>query len=301
MIKSLKVTNHLGESLVLELMRPEKSGLIVREISGLGPSKANINTSDVATMDGSVYNSSRRENRNIVLDLMMYPFPTIEDSRLLTYRYFPIKKQVRLEIETDNLKVHTYGYVESNEPDIFSEEESTQISIICPDPNFYDVVETSTAFSGVEPMFEFPFSNESLTEPLLEFGALRIDSRAIINYKGSIETGVEITLHALDRVDDITLYNTESQEFLKIDTAKVEQISGAPLGMGDDIIVTTKVGGKTARLLRNGTYTNILGALDRDSSWFQLSPGDNIFSYDVTGSKDDLMITFTYQSAYGGV
>ena len=145
MIKSLKVTNHLGESLVLELMRPEKSGLIVREISGLGPSKATINTSDVATMDGSVYNSSRRENRNIVLDLMMYPFPTIEDSRLLTYRYFPIKKQVRLEIETDNLNVHTYGYVESNEPDIFSEEESTQISIICPDPNFYDVVKTSTA------------------------------------------------------------------------------------------------------------------------------------------------------------
>lgn len=301
MIKSLTVTNHVGESLKLELMRPEKSGLIVREISGLGPSKASISTSDVATMDGGVFNSARRENRNIVIDLVMYPFPTIEASRYLAYRYFPVKKKIRLEVETDALLVHTYGYVESNEPDIFSEQESTQISVICPDPNFYDISETSSAFSGVEARFEFPFSNESVDDPLIEFGTFRPDSRAIIFYKGNEETGMDIVFHALDLVRNITLYNFVTQEFIKIDTEKVEKISGAPFSKGDDIIINTRVGSKSATLLRNGKYTNILGALDKESTWLGLRIGDNIFSYDAEEGKDSLMISFSYQAAYGGV
>lgn len=301
MIKSLTVTNHVGESLKLELMRPEKSGLIVREISGLGPSKASINTSEVATSDGSIFNSARQENRNIVLDLMMMAYPTIEDSRQLTYRYFPIKKRIKLEIETDNIIAHVYGYVESNEPDIFSEEESTQISVICPDPNFYESNEQSSAFSGVDPLFEFPFSNESLDAPLIEFGSYRIDARAIINYRGDVETGMEITFHAMDLVKNITLYNVMTQEFMRIDTDKVEKISGGALSAGDDIIITTKVGSKTATLLRNGKYTNILGAIDKNSTWFQLRTGDNIFAYDAEEGKDELMITFSYRTAFGGV
>ena len=65
MIKSIKVTNPKGESLVLDLFHPEKSGLIVRSISGLGPPKANINSTDLATADGALYSSARASTRNI--------------------------------------------------------------------------------------------------------------------------------------------------------------------------------------------------------------------------------------------
>ena len=71
--------------------------------------------------------------------------------------------------------------MESNEPDIFSDKEGCNISIICPDPFFYSLKTNKTMFSGIEPAFEFAydediddyvFSNESLDEPLIETGII---------------------------------------------------------------------------------------------------------------------------------
>ena len=51
MIKSITVINPKGESLELDLFHPEKSGLIVKSITGLGPPKANINSTELARAD----------------------------------------------------------------------------------------------------------------------------------------------------------------------------------------------------------------------------------------------------------
>mgnify|MGYP001033110678 FL=1 len=51
MIRSVTVTNYLGRSLKLELAQPEKSGFIIKEITGLGPATANINVTDLSTND----------------------------------------------------------------------------------------------------------------------------------------------------------------------------------------------------------------------------------------------------------
>ena len=80
MIKTVKVTNYLGESITLELGRPEKSGLLVREISGLGPSKANVNFSDLSTGDGGIFNSARVTSRNIVFTLDILNQPDVENT-----------------------------------------------------------------------------------------------------------------------------------------------------------------------------------------------------------------------------
>lgn len=301
MIKSVTVTNHVGESLKLELRSPEKSGLLIQSIEGLGPSKATINSVDIATVDGSMYNSSRITSRNIVITLAMLFSPTIEDARQKTYRFFPINKRIQLRIETDNRDVMIFGWVESNEPNIFSSLETTQISIICPDPYFYASKGQSSAFSGAEPMFEFPFSNESPTEKMIQFGEIRIDSRAIINYTGDVDTGMTMTLHALGSVEKITLYNSRTRESMFIDTDKIQKITGGPYGTLDDIIITTTPGKKTAQLLRNGIYYNVIGAIGRDADWFKLTQGDNIFDYTAEKGGDDLMIIFSYQNAYGGI
>lgn len=139
MIKSVTVTNYLGDSVKLELMRPEKSGFIVKSINGLGPSNASINTTEVSTNDGALFNSARLSKRNIVFKLLFMntDTETIEDIRQKTYKYFPMKKGVTLLIETDNRLVSTTGYVETNEPNIFDSKEGSTISIVCPDPFFY--------------------------------------------------------------------------------------------------------------------------------------------------------------------
>lgn len=302
MIKSVKVTNHNNESLTMELYHPERSGLNVINIDGLGPPKASINSSEVATMDGGIFTSARMSQRNIVLTLGMMFNPIIEDSRLLTYKYFPIKKPVHLEIETDRRNVECEGYVESNTPTIFSQNEQTQISIICPDPFFYEKGEGEIAFTGVHPVFEFPFSNESLTENLIEFGDIRDDNRAVLNYHGDVDTGVFIVAHVMSgMVGNITIWNVGTRERIKIDTAKIKTLTGVTYGQGDDIEINTKVGEKYIRLLHNGKYYNIISCINKDADWFQITTGYNRFTFVADQGVNNLKVTFYYRNAYGGI
>ena len=97
MIKSITVTNHRGESIKLELTRPEKSGFIVLNAEGLvEPVKANINTSKVAATDGALYNSAYLDVRDITLELQYLESAdeTAEDIRLKSYKYFPEKRRI---------------------------------------------------------------------------------------------------------------------------------------------------------------------------------------------------------------
>lgn len=304
MIRAVTVTNYLGESKRFELAFPEESGFVVQSISGLGPSKADINMTEISTNDGSLYNSARVNSRNIVMSLKLMFNPQIEDARHETYKYFPIKKRVGILIETDNRICETYGYVESNEPNIFSSNETTQISIVCPDPYFYsagpDGINT-TIFYGVLPLFEFPFSNESLTEKLIEFGEIKNETEQTVYYSGDAEIGVLITIHAIGNVADITIYNTGTREEMHINTEKIKQITGSGIIAGDEIIISTVNGDKSITLLRNGIYTNILNCLDKDSDWFHLSKGDNIFAYVVKEGMVNVQFKIENRTAFEGV
>lgn len=302
MIKSITVTNPKGESLVLDLFHPEKSGLIVKSITGLGPPKANINSTDLATADGALYSSARASTRNIVFNLQFMYAPTIEDARQKTYKYFPLKKKVTIEVQTDNRSLMTEGYVESNSPDIFSKEESAQISILCLDPFFYDPNPTYTQFATVTPNFEFPFSNESVEDDLIEFGLINLDTRSILDYSGDVDTGVLITVHAIGTVSGtITIYNVETHENMKIDLSKVKTLIGRDYGNGDDIIISTVSGDKYVQVLHDGKYTNAIAAIEKLADWFTISVGKNIFNFTVTKGTENLAMAFSYRNAYGGI
>lgn len=307
MIYSLAVTNFLGDRIRLELGKPENTGFLVKSITGLGPVKANVNTTEVATNDGSMFNSARLSQRNIVIQMVfvnsIYGEDT-EEIRQKSYKYFPIKKNVELVIETDNRYVRTTGYIESNEPDIFSKQEGAQISIICPDPYFYSVSEDGdnvTDFYSIDPMFEFPFSNESLTEPLLVFGEIQIKTEGVITYTGDSEIGVMIYIHAIGPAEHINIYNTETREVMTIDTVKLEKLTGQGLIAGDDIIINTLKGEKSITLVRNGVSYNILNCLDKNTDWFTLVKGDNIFAFTADSGVINLQFRIENKVIYEGV
>lgn len=301
MIKKVTVVNPKNESLIMELSNPTPSGIIIERISGLGPPKADISSFNLASIDGSIFTNSRMTERNIVMDLIMMYHPTIEDSRHKIYRYFPIKKQIKLIIETDNYTRECSGYIESNNPDIFSDRESTQISIICTDPYFYTAGEAKTVFSGVMPRFEFPFSNESLTNSLIEFGEILLDTRATFNYDGDADTGIKINIHCMGAPGNIALYNVDTKESIKIDVEKITRITGQLVGAGDDIIISTVKKNKYVRLLRQGKETNIISCINKDADWFQLSKGPNTFTFTADSGENNLIVTFSYRTAYGGI
>lgn len=301
MIKSITVTNHLGESLKIELAFPEKSGFAVRSIEGLGPPKANINTSDLATDDGSSYNSARVNSRNIVFDFAFSFSKNIEETRQKSYKYFPIKKHIRILVETESRVVETYGYVESNAPIIFHNDTGCNISVLCPDPYLYSTKNNVTVFSGIENLFEFPFSNESLAENVIEFGDIINKTEETVFYSGDADVGIYILLHVVGIATNVTIYNNQTREIMKIDTDRLEEFTGFGLIAGDDIIITTTKGNKRITLLREGEYINILNCLDRNTDWFRLVKGDNLFSYTAESGVTNLQFKVENRIAYEGV
>lgn len=305
MIKSVTITNYLGESIKIVLSEEDPvHGMIISKIDGLGPAKANINMTDLATDDGSLFNSARLETRNITMRILLTNAPDIETSRQRTYKYFPIKKPLEFLIELDHRIAKTTGYVESNEPDIFSKAEEMAISIICDDPYFYSAGEdglTTTVFYGIEPVFEFIFENESLEENLLEFSAIENETEKTVYYEGDSEIGVVMTIHAVGDVRNITIYNTGTREHMTIDTDKIQAITGKGVIAGDSIIISTVRRNKSVYLLRDGLYTNILNSLTKDSDWFRLAKGDNIFTFIADEGSENLQFTIENQVIYEGV
>lgn len=304
MIRAITVTNYLGDSIKLDLARPEQSGFVITSVTGLGSGKANINMTEVATNDGGLFNSSRLPSRNIVISLKYLWHDSIEDVRQLSYKYFPIKKKLTLLIETDNRQAEIDGYTETNEPTIFSKDEGSDISIVCPNPFFYSAGKdgiNTTIFYGVEPLFEFPFSNESLYECLLEMGRIQNQTEKTIVYSGDAEIGVTIAIHAIGEARNITIYNTGTREIMRIDTDKLKAFTGSGIISGDEIIICTVKGQKSITLLRNGKTTNILNCLDKNADWFQLAKGDNIFAYTVEEGRANLQFRIENRIVYEGV
>lgn len=304
MIKSIKVTNYLGDALTLPLRNPDESGFLIRKIDGLGPANADINITNITTNDGGHYNSAHVQTRNIVISIEFVGDELIEDLRLKTYKYFPIKKPIKLEVTTDRRIGVIEGYVEHNEPDIFSKNETTNISIVCPNSYFYsggDDGTHRTVFSGVDQLFEFPFSNESLTEPLIQFGSINNYQEQTIYYEGDAEVGIIMHMHALGNVGNIDIYNITTREEFHIDSERIATITGSAITSGDDITINTIKGEKSIILLRDGVYYNILNAMVGKSSWFQLSKGDNVFTFTTESGVTNLQFYIDNYKLYEGM
>ncbi len=304
MIKSVTITNHLDESIKLDLFNPEDSGFIIKSIEGLGPVKANINFKELATNDGSIDNSARLSSRNIVMNLQFIESPTIEETRLKSYKYFPIKRNIKLLIETDSRICETIGRVETNVPTIFSNTEGCQISILCANPYFYSAGENGTnqtTFYGTDPVFEFPFSNESLTEDLIEFGSIENRTEGTIYYDGDAEIGITIQIHAVGEAEGLVIYNTKTRDIMRINDDKLKSLMGSGIQAGDEITITTSRGEKGIYMLRNGVATNILNSLEKPIKWFQLSKGDNTFAYTASSGLTNLQFRIKNKVIYEGV
>ena len=306
MIHNVRVVNYLGEEVVMELRNPERSGFLIFNMTGLGPEKAEIRTTDIVTADGGLYNSSRLPARNIVMSIRYFSWEgkTAEQIRHESYKFFPIKKPVTLFITTDERVGEIVGYVEANEPVIFSKEAHTQLSIVCPYPYFFDggpYGDKTQVFGGVAPRFEFPFSNESLEGPLLIMGDILIFAEGTVVYDGDAEVGMVITIDALGPASNITLHKVDTRESMTLNTTRLHQMVGQGIIAGDQIKISTIKGQKSITLLRGGVFINILNILDKGADWFQLTKGNNAFAFEADQGIENLIFTIENRTLYEGV
>lgn len=302
MIKRVIFRNQTDDVLEIDMKNPVKSGFLLTSIDGLGPAKSDIIISEMAMADGGVDNFARLTTRNIVLSFTFFPFPTIEDTRYLSYKYFPTKEKVTMYVETDDRFVRTEGRVESNTPDIFSKSEGCQVSILCADPFFYNADgEQETLFYGTKPLFTFPFSNESLSEKLIEFGEIRLKHEDTIIYTGDSPVGFQIYIRAMGNVTGLEIYDTRTRECLAIDDDALKALLQTGIKKKDQIIISSVVGNKYAILLRDGYVFDIINALKYPIPWFQLDKGTNKFAFKAEHGSSKLEFKIRNKILYLGV
>ena len=306
MFKSVTVTNYLGDSLELPLKWPNDAGLLLYKIDGITPSDVTVHSQDFAVLDGGVYNSSRIGTRNISL-YFYYGFdPHIETSRHRAYRYFPVKEQVRLDFLTDERNLSIWGYVEGNDTQIFSEQEEGKVDIVCPDPYFYEHDNVSYILGEAVGEFEFPFSNESLTEPLICFGEWANRYTYDVDYHGDIEVGAVIRIFFNIRptnIDEIVVHDVTHYKLLTLNIQDIKNKTGIDIQQYSRLVFSSVRGAKDIYYEYFGTRKSIIGMFNvMNFPWMYLTPGENLFALEVDELyRDDITVTVEHRGAYGGV
>jgi hypothetical protein len=297
MIRSITVINHKDELLEMVLSSPEQSGFAVTDIDGLAPGKTNISITEFAGVRGGAFNSSRKETRNIVLSILFIG-TDIEALRNKAYNFFLIGKKIRLIIKSDLKEVEIYGYVESNEANIFTKNAGTQVSLLCPDACFSSTSMNIQSFSGIVPLFQFPINLAVSTS----VGKLENDSTMLIQYIGDVSTGIDIFMTIHEVIDVFEVVSVDKNTKISITPSKLP--TGA-FKVNDEVLISTIRGSKCAYLFRDGNIINIIGSIPITSDWFQLENGENTFTINIKSnnvlSLDHIELKMSYTPKYEGV
>lgn len=278
-----------SSAIIVDLTNNERKYQIIN-ISGLTPPSARINTADVVGMDGATFNSSKLNTRNIVITIRING--NVEENRQELYQYFRTKEYCKIYYQNRNRDVYIEGYVETFEGEIFSKSETMQISIICTNPYFKDTEIIIDDLTKVINRFIFPF-NINLTEPIV-ISELEISKVTNIQNISESETGFIAEALFLGAANRLEIKNISTGETFIINYEFLKN---------DRLFINTNKGSKLVILIRDGVERNIISAIERGTTFFQLRIGDNYFSYLLdNGERDNLIsLQFKHYNIYRGV
>lgn len=264
------------------------SQYVIKDIQGLGPPKAEILTTSYQGMDGGVYQTAKGSQRNVVIQLGLNPNYLSDDPfgtlRRALYKWFNPKILLEMDFINSNFQtVRLYGYVESNEPSIFSPEPSITVSIICPDPYFYG--EGALEVNGV--------GNQNL----------------VVNNPGTVETGMHFTIYGIQSLNGTPIKLERVEQSLEEGTNGTLMIyqgpmyaQGNPWVMDFNSIKGQKNAGFAIQdgYVPGNSFANLLGFVN---GWVYLTPGINTLKVtlptdNLTGDK---LTQIRWTPAYGGL
>lgn len=245
--------------------------LILTSISGLSPVDVQLFTGEFAR-SGGYYQGRRVGMRNPVFNFKLNPNYALDidvsDIRDLLYRQFlePTANGDGLQVRlVDDRRPDRYfiGFTEKFPTEIFVKEPTAQISMLCVDPFLKSVDEISRSQIG-----------GWLTLP--------------INYDGSADTGIELTIQVVGATPQITIENNNQTMILDY-----------PFLLGDEVTINTIEGSRYIR--RNGV--DIMVALRAGSDWIQLTQASNLLQIYGENPSDAFasIREYTYRSEWWGI
>lgn len=252
--------------------------------------------------DGSIFNSARTPQRNITMKIGFLWAPTVEKARIRLYKYIPVKKKVTLIFRTETRTCSIEGYVESNDIQMFTQQEYADISIICPNPYFQKYSENPYdgvfEFNGIDPTFEFLRENGSSigyipnTTDYIIFGEYSQERYRTLEYEGDAETGFDMIIKASAQVTNPAIYS---------DSMNARVVISDTMLPNDEIRIRSTDRERSVVLIRDDQTINLINKITRPFKWFKLYPGSNGFAYDAESGADNLSVSIKYDTLYGGL
>ena len=212
----------------------------------------------LAGLDGARFNSEFVGTRNIVLTLVIRGNAEVNRQTLLNF--FPQKRNLKFLIENGTRAVYINGYVDTIEVDPFTFPQVMQISIICPDPYFYD--QTETTVTG----YTLTVSNSSNLSQGYNFHIVPKNPTSEVSVRGNLasagsgSTIVSGTPSLLD--GDVPTIQVPDKILTIV----------YPFLADDEIDICTVDGQKSAWLTRGSTRTDLFPYITDDSTFYQLPP-----------------------------
>jgi hypothetical protein len=273
MLTQVEVRSSQGTSLMLPL-EDISNGFALEDVGGLDPVKATVVTSSFAQIDGVQLQGSSRESRNITMKVGLepdYSVETVQDLRDNLYDFLMPEALVELHFyDSGGRVVRANGEVESFVSPLFAKDPTADISIICFDPDFIELVTTDLSGSTVADTTE-----------------------TLVSYKGTSPTGIEFVLHVNRTMSGFTLYNKLPGNILQTMDVAI------PLVAGDVFTINTVPGSKGATLVRGGVTSQPLYSVSPQADWTFFKKGDNYLRVQASGAA--VPFDISYFNRYGGL
>lgn len=286
---NLTFENERGNTLVLSPASDMTTPYAIADIDGINPPKAAINTSELALIDGAQFNSAKLQMRTINVAFVIQDDAAA--NRVAVYQVLKTKHQIKVSYQSETRDVYIDGYVESIEVEYMDNPQKVSVAILCPYPYWQAAQSIVDDLSQTIGMFHFPFA--STESPELVFGYVDPIVSIEVNNGGDVETGIIIELYASGEIVNPRIIDYETGEYIELEMT---------MQQADLVTIDTRIGHKTATLLRDGATSSVFNAIAKGSTWLQLAIGGSTYTYTADGGAvTGLAVSISHTNIYEGV
>ena len=260
-------------------------------IEGIDYPELDISTTSNAHYDGSYINSNRADKRTITIQAE-YQFNDTEIERDKLLSFFNFKNVGTLIIDYSKRKKSIQYNISDfkSKIDNVNDKLNFEVELLCTEPYLRDVAESKLDIALWRGAFHFPL--RCTTKNKIIMGVKEPSLIANINNTGDVETGMIIEFRALGTVKNPSLFNINTREFIKVNST---------MSAGEIIRINSNISHKSIVKEIDGIQNKIMNLLDIDSTFLQLSVGDNLFRYDADDGFDFMEVSIYFNPSYLGV
>lgn len=262
--------------------------LLTGGITGIEAGDYEAVLTEYAAVDGGYLDAVRIHPRPIRVQFAIDDRRQTEELRKRLISLFSPKKPGTLVVDRGGRRRKIEFYMRNtptfDQPNIIQDRLRVTLDMICPDPYFTDVNDTTVDFMKPAPLLTFPFN--SLAGVGITAGVLIVTDRVFLVNDGDVPVGIvcDITANGGTVTNPKITMNGQYVRVIKV------------MEIGDKLTINTNK--REKNIYFNGESQFIF---DRKSVFFELPVGENEIVISADAGVKDAKASFTYAFKYLGV